>query len=293
MASYRRTRGRRPTPRPAPRPARSRPPSRAWCPSRSRSGRCARRRRAARSGRRTSARSGPCESAVHRVRLPISEWPCSCPANACLQVAQGGEVGGVGRGLPGRGLEPGTAPGLLVGLDEERAPAARVRVGMRDERAVLGLDRREYGVGRAKSVPHHRYRPRPVSMVPPKSPSSRVALLIPSAAITMSASRSPARRRAPYSSRTPAFSACRCSTASSSVRAMPISRSLCTRTIWSPTCIVMSCRHPAARMSRSVFRVRELKVALGAGGKPDPEAERDTRFTLFVARPRRTTGARA
>ena len=40
------------------RPARARPPSPAWCPSRSRSARCARRRRAARRCRRTSARCG-------------------------------------------------------------------------------------------------------------------------------------------------------------------------------------------------------------------------------------------
>ena len=52
-ARPRRRRCRPPAP---PRPARSRPPSPAWCPTRSRSARCARRRRAGRRSRRASAR---------------------------------------------------------------------------------------------------------------------------------------------------------------------------------------------------------------------------------------------
>ena len=44
----------------------------------------------------------------------------------------------------------------------------------------------------------------------------------------------------------------------------------------------MSCRASRGQDVPQRFRVRELKVALGAGRESDPEAERGVRFTLFV-----------
>src|SRR5580704_15095768 len=52
---------------------------------------------------------------------------------------------------------------------------------------------------------------------------------------------------------------------------MPISRSLCTRTIRSPTCIVMSCRHPAARMSRSVSGSASSRLRWVPAASPTPK----------------------
>src|SRR5207248_5740147 len=101
--------------------------------------------------------------AAHRAELrppgPVTDQGVALqrPGERLLEVAKGDKVGRVGPGRLATGPEPGpetgTAPGLLVGLDEERALPVRIWVGVRDEGAVLGLDRREHGVGEGEVGP--------------------------------------------------------------------------------------------------------------------------------------------
>jgi hypothetical protein len=66
-------------------------------------------------------------------------------AEGLLQVVQGWLVGLIERGRGAGGVESGPSPGLLVGLDQERAAVRGVGVGVGDEGAVAGGDRREDG----------------------------------------------------------------------------------------------------------------------------------------------------
>jgi len=204
------------------------------------------------------------------------------PGERLLQVAQRGEVGGVGRGLPGRGLEPGTAPGLLVGLDEERAVAAGVRVGVRDERAVLGLDRREHGVGQGEVGPAPQVQAAPGLGVPAEVPG------LPGDAAD------PVRRDDDVRVQVPGPPARAVLQPHAGLLRMPLQHGEQFGARDADQPVVVHPDDPVPDLHRHVvpasrgqdvaqrFRVRELEVALGAGRKPDPEAERDIRFTLFV-----------
>lgn len=77
---------------------------------------------------------------------PVADQPVPVQvfAERATEVLEGLLVACLERRPVCAGVEPGPTPGLLVGLDEERAPVSGVRVGMSDEGAVVGLHRREH-----------------------------------------------------------------------------------------------------------------------------------------------------
>ena len=121
-------------PLPAPWSARSRPRSRAACPSRSRNAPNAARRRSA-----PCCLNDQCSFQIqgklrHTDLFDTSGWPSSVSANTCSQIACDCSIVLCCEavGLPGRG----------VAFDQERAHVGRVAVVMRVEGAEIGLHKR-------------------------------------------------------------------------------------------------------------------------------------------------------
>ena len=111
--------------------ARSRLPSRAWCPSRSRNARSPWRRRSARCCRASSSRSGWSGKLRQSERFTISMWPASSLANT-----------------PSRNFadcassslsSPARCERLRIGLHHPGRVPGLVLIAVRDEDAVLGL----------------------------------------------------------------------------------------------------------------------------------------------------------
>ena len=114
-----------------PRRGRSRPPSPAWCPSRSRSGRCGRRRPAARRCPWCQVSQRTVGNGRQSERLASSRWPSSSSAKSLSPKATVSSS----RGL----VQPGAPPGLLVALDDPGAQPVVERVGVHLEQPVLAL----------------------------------------------------------------------------------------------------------------------------------------------------------